>query len=494
MKKAVVIGSGMGGLTSAILLQQQGYEVTVLEQHTRPGGMLHRFFRDGVAYDTGFHYAGSVDAGQPLGQILRHLGVYDDLVFHPLDPDGFDHLQFPDFSFAVPTGWDAYEARLKDTFPHEAAGIGSFLAELREAMRPYGLYRMEPTLDVEQLMEVESRGLIDAIADHVRDPRVASVLCGQAVLYGVPPRDASFGVHALILDHFLRGACSIAGGGDRLAMSLTRKIRRNGGKVRLKTTAARVEVDDMLARAVITSEGERLEADIVVSNLHPRLTLQLLPEEATRKAYRTRVAGNQVGHGHFGVYLEIDGRVPELGNHNVYRHTSWDPGYAYRAIDPTSVGLYFASAPSEHVPEPTSRGVVLMLCPLAWDTVAPFASSYGERPQAYLDLKQSLLDSAITALVSDHPTLAGRIVRAEASTPLTTEHFTRSPHGATYGHLHSTAQMGRYRPSQRTKVRNLVMVGQGVFSPGILGVSLSAYYAVGHLIGLPELLDGLRRA
>jgi len=494
-KKAVIIGSGMGGLTSALLLQQQGYEVTVLEQHTRPGGMLHRFFREGTAYDTGFHYCGSVDAGQPLGQILRHLGVFDALEFDSLDPDGFDQLAFPDLTFRVPTGWEAYRNRLIETFPHEAVGIAGFLDALRRSMDAYGLYRMEATLDIEHLMQVEGAALLDVIRSHIRDPRVASVLCGQSVLYGVPPAEASFGVHALILDHFLQGAFTIRGGGDKLAMSLTRTIRRGGGKVRLETTACSVEVEGLQASAVHTTAGERLEADIVVSNLHPRLTLDLLPEIATRRAYRSRVAGNQIGHGHLGVYLEIDGAVPELGRHNYYRHTSWDPTYAYREITPQSVGMYFASAPSEHHPrKPDQPGVVLMLSPLSWDTVAPYASAPGERPEAYLELKQRLLDSAVRALISDFPTLDGRIARAEASTPLTTEYFTRSPQGATYGHLHSVGQMGRYRPSQRTRVRNLVMVGQGVFSPGVLGTALSAYYAVGHLIGLEALLDGLRRA
>ena len=112
MTRAIVIGSGMGGLTAAILLQSHGYDVTVVEQHYRPGGFLHRFFHDGAAYDTGFHYCGGIDAGQPLGQCLRHLGVFGALEFSALDPDGFDRLVFPDGEFRVPIGLDAFRDRL----------------------------------------------------------------------------------------------------------------------------------------------------------------------------------------------------------------------------------------------------------------------------------------------------------------------------------------------------------------------------------------------
>ncbi len=135
-----------------------------------------------------------------------------------------------------------------------------------------------------------------------------------------------------------------------------------------------------------------------------------------------------------------------------------------------------------------------MLAPLAWETVSKWRGTQGARPAEYIELKQRLLDSATEALFADHPSLRGHLVLAEASTPITTEHFTKSPHGATYAHLHNLAQMGRYRPSQRTRVRNMVLVGQGVFTPGVLGTSLSAYYAVGGLLGLDPLLQELRDA
>ena len=87
MSRAVVIGSGMGGLVSALLLLKNGWEVDVVEQHYRAGGFLHRFFREGAGYDTGFHYVGSAQRDQLFGRVLSHLGVYDRLRFVPLDPD-----------------------------------------------------------------------------------------------------------------------------------------------------------------------------------------------------------------------------------------------------------------------------------------------------------------------------------------------------------------------------------------------------------------------
>ncbi len=497
MKRAVVIGSGMGGLTAALLLQRQGLDVTVLERHTRPGGMLHRFFREGVGYDTGFHYCGSIAAGDALGQVLRHLGVFGDLRFRALDPDGFDRLLFPDgFRFSVPVGWAAYEARLIDTFPEEADGIRAVLAVFRSATLAYGLYNLQPGGDLQRLIAVEETTVDSVLRAHLRDPRCRAVLGAQGLLYGVPPERAPLGVHAVVLDHFLRGAWSLDGGGDALARTLARRVRRQGGAVRLRTEATRIEVEGGRAVAVHTRDGERLPADLVISNLHPRLTLALLPTDALRPASRAKVLAQQVGHGHLGIYLRVRGQASIFGNANVYRFGAWEPSESYASARPDHVPMYYATAPHERAPHPRDPdGTVLMVLPLAWEDVAAWADTEeGSRPPAYEALKAALTDAAVRALIADFPALGERITRIEASTPLSTVTYTSSPRGATYGHLHAVGQMGRDRPLPFLRVKNVLMVGQGVGLPGVLGTALSAYYAVGRVFGMEPLVQELSEA
>ena len=95
------------------------------------------------------------------------------------------------------------------------------------------------------------------------------------------------------------------------------------------------------------------------------------------------------------------------------------------------------------------------------------------------------------AVLADFPQLGPHVVRVESSTALSTEHYTRTPRGAMYGHYHSVAQMGRYRLPQIIRIHNFVQVGQGVFTPGILGTTLSAYYGCGYYLGLERLVAEL---
>ncbi len=495
MPTAVVIGSGVGGLTSALLLGQRGYQVTLLEQHERPGGMLQRFFRRGVGYDTGFHYCGGIGPDDALGRCLAHLGVRDRIHFLPLDPDGFDRLVFPSLTFDVPVGVDRYRDRLVECFPHEQAGIERFIRELHAAVDEYGLYRLRAPGQASALPSTEGVSLGAVLQATIRDPMCRHVIAGQGILYGVPADDAPFGLHCLILHHFLRGAHRIDGGGDRIALQMVKAVRRQGGTVRLGEAVTRILVHDRVAQGVQLASGEQIRADLVVANLHPVTAAQLLPDGAVRPAYLRRIHGNAVGMAHQGVYIEMDGPVPELGNRNLYRHLV-DDARSFHASTPDDLAFYYASAPAQSGgSERLQHNVILMLTAAPFEAVGAHAGhGVGARPAAYHGIKDRWQAATVGALLRDFPQLEGRIRRIESSTPLTTLSYTSSPRGAMYGHYHSVEQMGRNRPAQAIRTRNLVLVGQGVFTPGILGSMLSAYYGIGRVVGLESLVQELRAA
>ena len=90
----VVIGGGISGLVSAILLAETGRKVVVLEQHRVLGGYLQQFRRKDTVFDVGFHYMGSTAKGRPMRQFLEHLQVWDRLQVVPFGPRAL--VSFPD--------------------------------------------------------------------------------------------------------------------------------------------------------------------------------------------------------------------------------------------------------------------------------------------------------------------------------------------------------------------------------------------------------------
>ena len=128
----IVIGSGMGGLTSAALMSRAGLRTLVLEHHFAPGGNTQCFRRKKMFdFDVGLHYIGDCEPGGLFPVVMGQLGLADKVEFLPMDQDGFDTLIYPDLRFRVPAGWENYESRLKETFPEEARAIERFVAFMK---------------------------------------------------------------------------------------------------------------------------------------------------------------------------------------------------------------------------------------------------------------------------------------------------------------------------------------------------------------------------
>ena len=264
--------------------------------------------------------------------------------------------------------------------------------------------------------------------------------------------------------------------------------------MRTRARAVRVHVDDRVVRAVETEDGERFDADVVFSDIHPRLLLPMLPPNATRAVYRQRVQSARVGFPHVGLYVELDVPPRCIGNANVYRMDSLSHEDAFIPPGPDRVPFYFVTAPGEALPEGENHPhTLLVLAAHRWEQVAHWADSQpGRRPAEYESFKEGIQDVLLNALFTDFPEIRGHVTRVESSTGITTQRYTLSPEGAAYGHYPSVHQMGRHRPAQAIRVRNLVQVGQGVFAPGILGTTLSAYYGLATLVGLGPVVKALK--
>ena len=140
MKKhydVVVIGSGLGGLVSAIILAKEGYSVCVLEKNNQYGGNLQTFVRDKTIFDTGIHYIGGLGEGQNLYQYFKYIGIMDGLNLKKMDEDGFDIISFEnhDQEFPHAQGYDNFINQLIQFFPEEREAIEKYCEAIVSNLR-----------------------------------------------------------------------------------------------------------------------------------------------------------------------------------------------------------------------------------------------------------------------------------------------------------------------------------------------------------------------
>lgn len=494
----LVIGSGMGGLSAALLLLREGFKVCVVEQHYRPGGCLHRFFRKRVPFDTGFHYLGGLDEGGTLNQYFKFLGVRDRLSIHHLDEDGFDVLRFPGYEFRIPAGWAPFVQRLEEEFPTEKAAIHKFAVACQEVCRESFAYSF--TRPKEDELGKYGNVTLGAFLRSVEaSERLRAVLCGQSFLYGVPPERTPLELHAHVVDSMLQGPCGIDGGGEALAQVMVKAIKEHGGVVRTRTPVTHLELSDGKITAAHVPKGEPIRARMFISNAHPHHTLDLLPPGAFKPAYVNRVRDMKNGIACVAGYFLSSSEQSPRRNYNMYINPSFDIDRTYQAnrfgegqTDEKAVFVTFPSDREKTWPFPR---MVLSLGIMPWSEVAPFESSRtGARSDAYRALKEkhgAALQRSIEEYLPDH---AGHLKVAEISTPLTNRDYTRTAEGAMYGLEHSVDRWGKYALGTRTKIPNLLLTGHSVLMPGVVGVTIGAFITCSYLLGFEAIFDRVARA
>lgn len=488
----ILIGSGISSLTSAALLSKKGKSVCVLEQHTKPGGYLHCFNRFGVQFDTGGHYVGAMDPGQPFHTLLNYLGVWDDNLFTPLDTNGFDVFQFPSFKVEVPKGYEEFKSRLCSLFPQERDGIVKYLDLVKETVKLFPTYSFDATIEEIALMKALESSVKQVVDGMITDEKLKSVLYTYSALYGVMPEHMSFGLHCLVLDSFIIGSYGFKNGGDALAHKFVEMIRKQGGEVRLKTRVQKLVTKEKQVTQVVLETGETLEAEWVISGIHPKATFRFFESTEHKPAFMSRLNKMEESCALFGLY-GYGTTEPDLAPGKNYYYFASEKYQEFLGYDkPTDLpGAVFLARNDR-------EGAHSQKYPVTLNSAFPFSwveqwkgSKVNRRDSSYYELKDTVAKSVLKSVDRYVPHFSSWIKEYDASTPLTNLYFNGSENGTAYGIYHSIQNTGIRALGPRTHFSNLLLTGQNTLCPGFLGAAISGLRSAGHLIGMKPILKEL---
>jgi phytoene desaturase len=311
--RAVVIGSGLGGLAAALRLQGLGCEVTVLEQGETPGGRASRIATDGFTWDTG---PSLITMPWVLEQTFAAggLDLHREVTMRRLDPlyritwagegGSFDFFDSPErlkeqvarFSSADASRVDAFLAALKPIYER-----GILAAGQRPSDDLRSFLALVPTMA--RLRAIEP--LYSFVARYFRHPRVREAFSFHSLFIGGDPFRVPAIYGALVYLQVLDGGWYTDGGVYSLVEAMARPLDvRCGARVeRVETTAGRVT-------AVRLAGGERIAADAVISNADVLTTRSLLGMPPARRRLRPTMSC-------FLLYLGTDRRFEGLLHHTL---------------------------------------------------------------------------------------------------------------------------------------------------------------------------------
>jgi all-trans-retinol 13,14-reductase len=491
----VLIGSGISALTSAALLGKKGKKVLVLEQYIKPGGYMHSFKRFNEHFETGAHYMGALGPRQPFRLLLEYLGVWQDELFAPLDPTGFDVFHYPSLKVEMPQGYDQVVASLGAQFPEHKAAIQKYFDLVRETSAHFPTYNFHGRSDANYPREALDMSLREVVAQITDFAPLKAVFFAYCSLHGVRPEEVAFGFHAIVTDSLIRGPYGLRGGGDNLTNKFVSVINAQGGEVLCRHKVQQLEIKDRNVQRIVTENGEEFSAEWVISSIHPKATLRLLDsQEMFPPVFKERMKNIEESSGIFGLYAVFHKRPNTLPNRNYYYFRSDDPEDMFAPTNPGDIPpVVFVSSPKREWPANETNFPQSFHVPAPFEWVAPFLDEkYGRRSPEYKNFKDKVQNSILKAVERYQPGTTENLKAATSSTQLTHLHFNGCEEGSAYGIYHSMNNTGAKALGPRTKVLNLLLTGQSCVFPGLLGAATSALRTCGHVIHLKPVLEDLQ--
>lgn len=496
---AVIIGSGLGGLLSAVLLAKEGLHVAVIEQNKQVGGCLQTFSFEKKVFDSCVHYIGAMEEGQTQNRIFRYAGIMDDLRLKKLDTNGFDKIIFGNDPEVFPQaqGLDNFTAQLLPHFEGSVAALKYYQDTLRKVADSFPLYHLRNGNAFEK--EAVSHWHMDDVMRNIPDEKLQHVLMGNNLLYAGHRDKTPFYVHALVSKSYIDSACKCVGGSSQISKLLWKKLQEYGGVIFRNERVVKLEETGGIITHAVTEKGNHYAGKQFIANVHPAMVLQWTDSSLIKPIYRKRIAAAENSVSAFMVNIVLKpGFVPHR-NHNIYWNRTTD---SYAAVQynngewPANYALYFGEDAQQ---EGFSDTVAVLTYMHAqefepWLHTRNITAQPSGREEAYHAFKEAKAQKLIDVVAERYPELKEGIQSWQIATPLTFRDYMGSPEGSIYGIMADVNNPAQTQVPVRTKIPNLLLAGQNIGMHGVLGVSINAIAACGELVGLDYLLDKINKS
>lgn len=486
----LVIGSGLGGLVSALILAKEGLKVCVLEKNNQYGGNLQTFSRDKLIFDTGVHYLGGLSKGQNLNRFFSYLEIMDELELQKMDEDGYDRISFGDSTIEYPhaQGYQNFVEQLSVHFPEEKENLESYCEEIQYVCSQFPRYNVVGKDNYnEEILHLNTKRFIESVT---QNKTLQSVLLGSNFLYAGDSENVPFYVHALTVNSYIQSAYKCVKGGSQISKLLIRKLRQYGADVHKHSEVSEFIFDENnIVKSVKTVTGKEYTAKRFISNIEIRSTIKLIGEERLKKSFLNRVLSWQPVSSCFSVYIVLKPHCFPNFNYNIYHYSSEEKVWnAFRYQKNTWPETYMlSSTPSKHHPEFAESLTAISY--MDFDEVKKWKSTFNtvaeehERGEQYERFKLEKTEKMIEALEKKIPNLRHAIKRIYTSSPLSYRDYIGSFDGNMYGYMKNSDNPLKTMVSPRTKIDNLFLTGQSVNMHGILGVTIGAFNTCAEILG-----------
>ena len=502
----IVIGSGAGGLASAICLARAGQKVLVLEQHDVPGGWCHSFQLQGQRFSPGVHYIGLLEDGESTNALYKGLGAANDLVFFRMNPQGYEHCWIGNEKIDMPAGLNALYESLSKRFPAEKKRLKKYLTLIRNVSRQIQLIpKMNGFWDnitipfrTRHMGKYGLFSLKRVIDWHIKDPLLKAVLNVQCGDHGLPPNRASFPIHCAVMDHYFEGAFYPLGGGAGIVKALTNSLKRSGGQIKTKQNVKKIIIRNRQAVGVALEDGTEIFARTIISNADPSNTyLNLVGKENISARLAKKLSKTKYSTTSLILFLTLDMDVTKSGvdSGNIWMLRDHDLDEVFQDLTTEDIlqgdefpALFMSCTTIKDPASFNGRHHALEAVTfIDYSSFNAFHNKADYHGSAYASFKERIIQKFMNSIEKIIPGARQHVVQVELGTPKTNEFYINSTNGNVYGTEKTFNQIGPFSFQNKTEIKHLFLCGSSTLSHGVGGATYSGVAAAAKILGcLPE--------
>lgn len=480
----IVVGSGVSGLSMALLLALNGRKVLLIEKHWYLGGSLTRFRKKGIPFDTGFHFTGGLTENGILNDMLLTLGIRNEIEPIFLTDRKSNRYAFEQDrkTYDLPSGVEAFRQALKDYFPSEIKAIDEYLSLCEKCYRKTLSLNLRTLSQTPASIEEDHKTLSDVLNELTMSEHLKGILTTYCMCYGVKPDEVSFANHARVAYGLYEAVVRIKNGGDALVSAFVKALKSLNVEISLRTYIKEcVDIENRKVGRFILNNGKEVSCDECIFTIHPDLILKTLPQEHVTKAFVERVEDLEPSMGFFSLYCVLKTDNPD------------------EPLIPTITSLLPESDMNNLMDEGRESGSAVIvltsneevkgrLCKTLTALEPSFFREVEEwkdttlkkRPEAYLKYKQKRIEKILNRISNFFPEYKDRLEVIESASQLSYRDFLNSPDGSAYGIKQKMDQINIFG---RLPFKNLYASGQNSVLPGVIGAMMSSFIILRAIIG-----------
>ncbi|MBC2600674.1 phytoene desaturase [Puniceicoccus vermicola] len=478
--KAIVIGSGFGGLAAAIRTQAKGYDVTLLEMRDKPGGRAYVYEDQGFTYDAG---PTIVTVPFVLDELAEVAGksIQDYVTLVPCDP--FYRIYFADGGvFDYRGEQEKLEAEIAKFSPEDVEGYRRFRDYSAKVfdraftdLADHSFDRFSEMIKVApDLIRLRAdQSVFKRVSSFIRHPQLRQVFSFEPLLIGGNPLRSS-AIYSMI--HYLEktwGVHFAMGGTGALVQGLVRLFEDIGGKVELNARVDEILVESGKATGVRLEDDREFSAEVVISNGDVANTYRKLIHPRHRRKWTDRkLEKMNYAMSLFVIYFGTDRTYEHLPHHSIVlgpRYEGLLEDIFDRKIVAEDFSLYL------HAPTRTDASLAPPGCECFY-VLSPVPNLRGG--QDWDDIKEEYADRILASLEKDHlvPDLRKHLKSRLIFTPKDFETELDAYTGSAFQFEPTLTQSAWFRPHNKSEdVESLYFVGAGTHpGAGLPGVISSA--------------------